>query len=97
MRAAKVVAVLREVATRRARCPPPLAILGTPSTLFTVSTFSSHTLDTLDTITLHTLDDTLDSLIRCIAFAMGQRERLGAGSRVRALEPEVVRMVLDFV
>ena len=34
---------------------------------------------------------------RCIAFAMGQRERLGAGSPVRALDPEVVRMVLDQV
>ena len=32
---------------------------------------------------------------RCIAFAMGLRERLGAGSLVRALDPEVVRMVLD--
>ena len=30
---------------------------------------------------------------RCIAFAMGQRERLGAGSLVRALDPEVVRIV----
>jgi len=34
---------------------------------------------------------------RCIAFAMGLRERLGAGSLVRALDPEVVRMVLDLV
>jgi len=31
----------------------------------------------------------------CEAFAMGQLERLGAGSRVRGLEPEVVRMVLE--
>ena len=31
---------------------------------------------------------------RCEAFAMGQQERLGAGSLVRGLEPEVVRMVL---
>jgi len=34
---------------------------------------------------------------RCIAFAMGLRERLGAASLVRALDPEVVRMVLDQV
>ena len=34
---------------------------------------------------------------QCIAFAMGLRERLGAGSLVRALDPEVVRMVLDLV
>ena len=34
---------------------------------------------------------------QCIAFAMGQRERLGAGSLVRALDPEMVRMVLDQV
>ena len=34
---------------------------------------------------------------RGIAFAMGLRERLGAGSPVRALDPEVVRMVLDRV
>ena len=34
---------------------------------------------------------------QCIAFAMGLRERLGAGSLVRALDPEVVRMVLDQV
>ena len=46
---------------------------------------------------LHTRDDTLNSLNRCIAFAMGLRERLGAGSLVRALDPEVVRMVLDQV
>mmetsp|Transcript_60959 Transcript_60959/g.139435 ORF Transcript_60959/g.139435 Transcript_60959/m.139435 type:complete len:146 (+) Transcript_60959:87-524(+) len=32
---------------------------------------------------------------RCIAFAMGLEERLGAGSLVRALDPGVVRMVLD--
>ena len=34
---------------------------------------------------------------RCIAFAMGLRERLGAGSPVMALDPEVVRMVLELV
>jgi len=34
---------------------------------------------------------------RCAAFAMGQQERLGAGSRVQELEPGVVRMVLDHV
>jgi len=33
--------------------------------------------------------------VKCEAFAMGQLERLGAGSRVRGLEPEVVRMVLE--
>jgi len=33
-------------------------------------------------------------LARCEAFAMGQQERLGAGSLVRGLEPAVVRMVL---
>ena len=32
--------------------------------------------------------------MRCIAFAMGLHERLGAGSRVGALDPGVVRMVL---
>jgi hypothetical protein len=32
---------------------------------------------------------------KCEAFAMGQLERLGAVSRVRALDPGVVRMVLD--
>ena len=31
----------------------------------------------------------------CEAFAMGQHERLGEGSRVRGLEPEVVRMLLQ--
>ncbi|KAJ1474297.1 hypothetical protein T484DRAFT_1832942 [Baffinella frigidus] len=34
---------------------------------------------------------------QCVAFAMGQHERLGAGSRVRGLEPGVVRMVLEQV
>ena len=34
---------------------------------------------------------------RGVAFAMGLEERLGAGSRVRLLDPEVVRMVLAFV
>ena len=34
---------------------------------------------------------------RGLAFAMGLRERLGAGSPVRALDPEVVRIVLDLV
>jgi len=32
---------------------------------------------------------------RAEAFAMGHHERLGAGSRVKNLEPEVVRMVLE--
>ena len=32
---------------------------------------------------------------RWLAFAMGHQERLGAGSRVQALDPGVVRMVLD--
>jgi len=34
---------------------------------------------------------------KCVAFAMGQHERLGAGSRVRGLEEGVVRMVLEQV
>ena len=34
---------------------------------------------------------------KCIAFAMGLEERLGAGSRVRSLDPEVVRIVLGYV
>jgi hypothetical protein len=32
---------------------------------------------------------------QCVAFAMGQLERLGAGSRVRGIDPGVVRMVLE--
>ena len=34
---------------------------------------------------------------KCMAFAMGQHERLGAGSWVQILEPGVVRMVLEQV
>jgi hypothetical protein len=34
---------------------------------------------------------------RCVAFAMGHHERLGAGSRVRWLDAGVVRMVLERV
>ena len=34
---------------------------------------------------------------QCVAFAMGQLERLGAGSRVRGLDEGVVRMVLEQV
>ena len=34
---------------------------------------------------------------KCVAFAMGQHERLGTGSRVRGLEEGVVRMVLEHV
>ena len=34
---------------------------------------------------------------RCVAFAMGQHERLGVGTRVRGLDPGVVRMVLEHV
>ena len=34
---------------------------------------------------------------QCEAFAMGQSERLGAGSQVRWLEPEVMRMILEQV
>jgi len=34
---------------------------------------------------------------QCEAFAMGQLERLGAGSMVRGLDPGVVRMVLEHV
>ena len=32
---------------------------------------------------------------QCVAFAMGHLERLGAGSRVRALDAGVLRMVLE--
>jgi hypothetical protein len=35
--------------------------------------------------------------VKCVAFAMGQQERLGAGSRVQWLDPGVVRMVLEQV
>ena len=35
--------------------------------------------------------------IRCVAFAMGHQERLGAGSRVRGLDPGVVQMVMENV
>jgi hypothetical protein len=34
---------------------------------------------------------------KCVAFAMGQQERLGAGSWVLALDPDVVQMVLKKV
>jgi len=34
---------------------------------------------------------------KCVAFAMGQHERLGVGTRVRGLDPGVVRMVLEHV
>jgi hypothetical protein len=34
---------------------------------------------------------------QCVAFAMGHHERLGAGSRVLALDAGVVRMVLEQV
>jgi ankyrin repeat protein len=34
---------------------------------------------------------------KCVAFAMGQHERLGSGSRARGLDPGVVRMVLEEV
>ena len=34
---------------------------------------------------------------KCVAFAMGHTPRLGAGSRVLALEVGVVRMILDRV
>ena len=34
---------------------------------------------------------------KSVAFAMGQQERLGAGSRVRGLDPGVVRIVLEQV
>jgi len=34
---------------------------------------------------------------KCVAFAMGQLERLGAGSRVQELDAGVVRMVLERV
>jgi hypothetical protein len=32
---------------------------------------------------------------QCVAFSMGQQERLGTGSLVRWLDPEVVKMVLE--
>jgi hypothetical protein len=32
---------------------------------------------------------------KCVAFAMGHQERLGAGSAVRWLDPEVLRVVLE--
>ena len=32
---------------------------------------------------------------RGLAFAMGMQERLGAGSRVRVLDEELVKMVLE--
>ena len=35
--------------------------------------------------------------VRGVAFAMGQHERLGAGSWVGGLDPGVVRMVLEHV
>jgi len=34
---------------------------------------------------------------KCVAFAMGHHERLGAGTWVRGLDPGVVRMVLEHV
>ena len=34
---------------------------------------------------------------KCVAFAMGQHERLGAESRVQEIEAGVVRMVLEQV
>mmetsp|Transcript_46280 Transcript_46280/g.110289 ORF Transcript_46280/g.110289 Transcript_46280/m.110289 type:complete len:195 (+) Transcript_46280:329-913(+) len=37
------------------------------------------------------------SRAKCVAFAMGHHQRLGAGSRVEWLEPGVLRMVLEQV
>jgi hypothetical protein len=34
---------------------------------------------------------------KCHSFAMGQQERLGVNSRVRFLDPGVVRMIVSFV
>jgi ankyrin repeat protein len=34
---------------------------------------------------------------KCVAFAMGHHARLGVGSRVQGLHPEVLRMVLEYV
>jgi hypothetical protein len=34
---------------------------------------------------------------KCVAFAMGHHERLGVGSPVDGLKPEVLRMVLEQV
>jgi hypothetical protein len=38
-----------------------------------------------------------ERMAKCEAFAMGQLERLGAGSAVQGLEVGVVRMVLERV
>ena len=35
--------------------------------------------------------------VQCVAFAMGQHTRLGAGSAVQVLEEGVVRMVLELL
>jgi len=35
--------------------------------------------------------------VKCVAFAMGLQERLGAGSPVQELDAGVVRMVLEQV
>ena len=37
------------------------------------------------------------SRTKCVAFAMGHHERLGVGSRLEGLDPEVVRKVLEQV
>jgi len=34
---------------------------------------------------------------KCVAFAMGHHARLGVGSRVQGLHPELLRMVLEYV
>ena len=34
---------------------------------------------------------------KCVAFAMGMQERLGAGSRVKILDPETIRTVIRYV
>jgi len=38
-----------------------------------------------------------NATLKSVAFAMGHHERLGAGSLVERLEPDVVRMVLELV
>ena len=37
------------------------------------------------------------SRAKCLAFAMGHHARLGSGSRLRRLDPEVLRMMLEQV
>jgi hypothetical protein len=47
--------------------------------------------------TLATFDSEMLRRTQCEAFAMGHHPRLGAASRISALNPDVLRMVLDRV